>query len=152
MLGLGEQPGEVRASGPQIMSGYRNAPEETAQALRDGWLHTGDIGAIDDDGALSIRGRKKEMVIVGGYNVFPREVEDVPLSFPGVSEAAVVGMPDSYRGESVRAFVIRRSAGSIRRPSWPTARRTLPATRCRPSSSWRPTCRKPPSVRSTRSL
>ncbi|AMN41234.1 AMP-binding protein [Rhodoplanes sp. Z2-YC6860] len=100
------QAGEVRARGPQIMSGYRNALEETAKALRDGWLYTGDIGAIEDDGTLTIRGRKKEMVIVGGYNVFPREVEDVLLSFPGVSEAAVVGAPDSYRGESVRAFVI----------------------------------------------
>ena len=88
------------------MTSYRNAPEETAKALRDGWLYTGDIGAIEDDGTLTIRGRKKEMVIVGGYNVFPREVEDVLLSFPGVSEAAAVGVPDSYRGESVRAFVI----------------------------------------------
>lgn len=105
VLNRGEA-GEVRARGPQIMTSYRNAPEETAKALRDGWLYTGDIGAIEDDGTLTIRGRKKEMVIVGGYNVFPREVEDVLLSFPGVSEAAAVGVPDSYRGESVRAFVI----------------------------------------------
>jgi long-chain acyl-CoA synthetase len=105
VLNRGEA-GEIRARGPQIMAGYRNAPDETAQALRDGWLHTGDIGAIEEDGTLTIRGRKKEMVIVGGYNVFPREVEDVLLSFPGVREAAVVGVPDSYRGESVRAFVI----------------------------------------------
>ena len=105
VLAVGES-GEVRARGPQIMSGYRNAPDETAQALRNGWLHTGDIGAIDEDGTLSIRGRKKEMVIVGGYNVFPREVEDVLLSHPGVAEAAVVGIADSYRGESVRAFVV----------------------------------------------
>jgi long-chain acyl-CoA synthetase len=105
VLSRGEA-GEIRARGPQIMAGYRNAPEETAKALRDGWLYTGDIGAIEDDGTLTVRGRKKELVIVGGYNVYPREVEDVLLSFPGVSEAAVVGAPDSYRGESVRAFVI----------------------------------------------
>jgi long-chain acyl-CoA synthetase len=105
VLNRGEA-GEIRARGPQIMTGYRNAPEETAKALRDGWLYTGDIGAIESDGTLTVRGRKKEMVIVGGYNVYPREVEDVLLSFPGVREAAVVGAPDSYRGESVRAFVI----------------------------------------------
>lgn len=105
--------GEVRARGPQIMDGYRNAPDETARALREGWLYTGDIGAIEADGMLTIRGRKKEMVIVGGYNVFPREVEDVLLSFPGVSEAAVVGVPDSYRGESVRAFVIAASGMAL---------------------------------------
>jgi long-chain acyl-CoA synthetase len=105
ILPIGES-GEIRARGPQIMTGYRNAPDETAMALRDGWLYTGDIGSIDSDGTLSIRGRKKEMVIVGGYNVFPREVEDVLLSYPGVTEAAVVGIPHAYHGESVRAFVV----------------------------------------------
>jgi long-chain acyl-CoA synthetase len=105
VLSLGER-GEVRARGPQIMSGYRNAPDETAKVLRNGWLYTGDIGAIDRDGTLTIHGRKKEMIIVAGYNVFPREVEDVLLSCPGVKEAAVVGVPDSYRGETVRAFVV----------------------------------------------
>jgi long-chain acyl-CoA synthetase len=105
--------GEVRARGPQIMIGYRNAPEETAKALRDGWLYTGDIGAIEIDGTLSIRGRKKEMIIVAGYNVFPREVEDVLLCCPGVEEAAVVGIPDSYRGESVRAFVVPAEGANL---------------------------------------
>lgn len=112
VLNRGEA-GEIRAKGPQIMTGYRNAPEETAKALRDGWLYTEDIGAIEEDGTLTIRGRKKEMVIVGGYNVFPREVEDVLLSFAGVSEVAVVGVPDSYRGESVRAFVIPANDASF---------------------------------------
>lgn len=104
VLGTGEK-GEIRVRGPQIMAGYRNRPEETARALRDDWLYTGDIGELDADGYLYIRDRKKEMVIVSGYNVFPREVEDVLYAHPAVREAAVVGMPDPYRGEIVRAVV-----------------------------------------------
>jgi len=102
--------GEVLARGPQIMQGYRNRPQETAEALKDGWLHTGDMGEIDADGYLYIRDRKKDMVIVGGYNVYPREVEEVLISHPAVAEAAVVGGPDAYRGECLHAYVslIRR--------------------------------------------
>ena len=98
--------GEIRARGPQIMSGYRNSPEETAAALRDGWLYTGDIGSIEPDNTLTIRGRKKELIIVSGFNVFPREIEDVLLTHPDVIEAAVIGQPDEYRGEIVCAFVV----------------------------------------------
>ena len=98
--------GEIRARGPQVMRGYRNLPAETAEALRDGWLYTGDIGAIDRDGYLTIRGRKKEMVIVGGYNVYPREVEEALCTHPAVREAAVVGVPDAYRGEALVAAVV----------------------------------------------
>jgi long-chain acyl-CoA synthetase len=104
-------PGEIRAHGPQLMQGYRNLPAETAQALREGWLYTGDIGELDDDGYLFIRDRKKDMVIVGGYNVYPREVEEVLQSHPQVLEAAVIGTPDDYRGEMLRAFVVLRSDG-----------------------------------------
>ena len=104
--------GEVVARGPQIMQGYRNRPQETAEALRDGWLHTGDMGEIDADGYLFIRGRKKDMAIVGGYNVYPREVEEVLISHPAVAEAAVVGGPDAYRGECLHAYVAVRSAVS----------------------------------------
>jgi long-chain acyl-CoA synthetase len=100
------QCGEIRARGPQVMRGYRNQPEETAQALRGGWLYTGDIGEFDADGYLSIRDRKKEMAIVGGYNVYPREVEDVLLAHADVAEAAVVGRPDPYRGEILVAHVV----------------------------------------------
>ena len=78
------EPGEIRARGPQIMSGYRNRPEETASALRDGWLYTGDIGAIDEDGYLFILDRKKDMAIVGGFNVYPREIEEVLCAHPAV--------------------------------------------------------------------
>ena len=94
------------------MQGYRHRPQETAEALRDGWLHTGDMGEIDADGYLFIRGRKKDMAIVGGYNVYPREVEEVLISHPAVAEAAVVGGPDAYRGECLHAYVAVRSAVS----------------------------------------
>ena len=107
VLPAGER-GEIRARGPQLMRGYRNRPEETAAALRDGWLYTGDIGEFDADGYLSIRDRKKDMAIVGGYNVYPREVEDVLFAHPAVAEAAVVGVPDAYRGEVIVAHVVLR--------------------------------------------
>ena len=100
--------GEIRARGPQVMRGYRNRPEETAQALRGGWLYTGDIGEFDADGYLSIRDRKKDMVIVGGYNVYPREVEDALFAHPDVLDAAVVGQPDAYHGETLVAHVVPR--------------------------------------------
>ncbi len=105
VMAVGEQ-GEVRARGPQVMQGYRNLPDETAAALRDGWLYTGDIGEFDGEGYLYIRDRKKDMVIVGGYNVYPREVDDVLFMHPAVQDAAAVGAPDSYRGEVVRAAVV----------------------------------------------
>ena len=100
------QKGEIRVAGPQVMSGYRNRPEETALALRNGWLYTGDIGELDEDGYLYIRGRKKEMLLVSGYNVFPREIEEVLHRNPGVKEAAVVGRTDAYRGELPIAFIV----------------------------------------------
>ena len=103
--------GEIRIAGPQIMDGYLNLPAETGQALRDGWLYTGDIGELDEDGYLFIRGRKKEMLIVSGYNVFPREIEEVLHGNPVVTEAAVVGKPDDYRGELPVAFVVLGQTG-----------------------------------------
>ena len=100
--------GEIRARGPQIMQGYRNLPEETAQTLRGGWLYTGDIGELDADGYLFICGRKKDMLIVGGYNVYPRELEEVLVLHPAVLEAAVIGVRDEYRGELPVAYVALR--------------------------------------------
>ncbi len=97
--------GEVLARGPQIMDGYLGRAEETAAALKDGWLHTGDIGRLDEDGYLFIEDRKKDMAIVGGYNVYPREVDEVLAAHPAVREAGAVGVPDSYRGEVIWAFV-----------------------------------------------
>ncbi|MGN6461529.1 MAG: AMP-binding enzyme, partial [Pseudolabrys sp.] len=104
--------GEIRARGPQIMTGYRNLPEETRQTLRAGWLHTGDIGEFDADGFLFIRDRLKDLVLVGGYNVYPREIDDVLLAHPAVADAASVGVPDNFRGEVVRAFVVLRDDAS----------------------------------------
>jgi long-chain acyl-CoA synthetase len=107
VLPAGER-GEIRARGPQIMQRYRNLPAETAEALRGGWLYTGDIGELDGDGYLYIRDRKKDMVIVGGYNVYPREVEEVLYAHPAVLEAAAIGAPDEYKGEILRAYVVQK--------------------------------------------
>ena len=103
-LGPG-QIGEIRVRGPQVMSGYRGLPQETADALRDGWLYTGDLGELDEAGYLYIRDRKKDMCLVSGYNVYPREVEEVLYLHPSVMEAAVVGFEDAYRGTSIRAYL-----------------------------------------------
>jgi long-chain acyl-CoA synthetase len=103
--------GEIRARGPQIMAGYRGLPEQTAEALREGWLYTGDVGEIDDEGYLYIRDRKKDLVIVSGYNVYPREVEEALMEHPAVLEAAVIGRPDDYRGQVLHAHVVLRADG-----------------------------------------
>jgi long-chain acyl-CoA synthetase len=99
------EPGEVLMCGPPVMQGYWNKPSDTADALRDGWLHSGDIGVMDDTGWVFIVDRKKDVIIASGFKVWPREVEDVLYSFPGVREAAVIGVPDDYRGETVKAYV-----------------------------------------------
>lgn len=107
------QRGEIRARGPQIMQGYLARPDATAEALRDGWLYTGDIGEFAEDGFLYIRDRKKDLVISGGYNIYPREVDEVLYLHPDVAEAAAVGWPDSYRGEVIRAFVVLRPGAAV---------------------------------------
>ncbi len=105
--------GEIVISGPQVMAGYHNRPKETQATLRtdaDGrvWLHTGDVARMDEDGYFYIVDRKKDLIIASGYNVYPREVEEVLYEHPKVLEAAVVGVPDPYRGETVKAFVVLR--------------------------------------------
>jgi len=100
------QPGEIVINGPHIMKGYWKNPEETADQIRDGWLHTGDIATQDDDGYLFIVDRKKDMIIAGGYNIYPREIDEVLFRHPKVKEAVAVGVPDAYRGETVKAFVV----------------------------------------------
>jgi long-chain acyl-CoA synthetase len=97
--------GEVCARSPGIMQGYWRAPDETAEAVQDGWLHTGDIGYLDADGYLYIVDRKKDLIIRGGFNVYPRDVEDVLVQHPAVQMAAVVGRPSERHGEEVAAFV-----------------------------------------------
>jgi acyl-CoA synthetase (AMP-forming)/AMP-acid ligase II len=107
-LPIGEE-GEIIMKGPTVTKGYWNRPEETEITLRDGWLHTGDIGAMDDEGYLKIVGRKKEMIKCSGFSVFPSEVENLLFKHPAIAEVAVIGVADPYRGESPKAFVILKS-------------------------------------------
>ena len=102
--------GEVVVRGDTVMAGYWRNPEATAQALRDGWLWTGDLGSLDADGFLTLRDRSKDLIISGGSNIYPREVEEVLLAHPAVAEAAVVGAPDAEWGERVVAFIVARGA------------------------------------------
>ncbi len=104
-LPVGET-GEIGVRGPNVMLGYYGLPEETARTLRNGWLHTGDVGRLDEDGFLYVVERKKDLIIRGGFNVYPREVEEVLYAHPAVAEAAVVGMRDALMGEEVCAFVV----------------------------------------------
>lgn len=104
-LQLGEI-GELIVRGPQVMKGYWNMPEETANILRGGWLYTGDVAKIDEDGYVHIVGRKKDMIIAGGFNVYPREVEEVLYEHPKIAEAVVLRVSDLYRGEAVKAFIV----------------------------------------------
>jgi long-chain acyl-CoA synthetase len=98
--------GELIVRGPNVMKGYYKMPEETAATIRNGWLYTGDLAKIDEDGYFYIVDRKKDLVIVGGYNVYPREVEEVLFTHPDVVEAAVIGMPDANFGEAIHAYVV----------------------------------------------
>jgi long-chain acyl-CoA synthetase len=98
--------GEVVVRGDVVMAGYWNQPDATAEALREGWLYTGDIGSFDSDGYLTLRDRSKDLIISGGMNIYPREVEEALLRHPGVTAAAVVGRPDAKWGEAVVAFVV----------------------------------------------
>ena len=109
---LGE-PGELIVKGPQVMKGYWRMPEETANTLRDGWLHTGDIARMEEDGYLYIVDRKKEVINTSGYKVYPREVEEVLYQHPEVVEAVAVGVPDEYSGETVKVFAVRKAGSAV---------------------------------------
>jgi acyl-CoA synthetase (AMP-forming)/AMP-acid ligase II len=108
--------GEILARGPQLMSGYWNRPDETARALRDGWLHTGDVGRIDDEGYLFVEDRITDLVVSGGENVYPRIVEGVLFEHPAIAEAAVIGVPDERWGEAVKAVVALRPGMTCTEP------------------------------------
>jgi long-chain acyl-CoA synthetase len=112
VMPVGER-GEIRVRGAQFTKGYRNRPEENARAIRNGWLYTGDIGYYDADGYLFLVDRKKEMIIVGGYNVYPREIDELLFKHPAILEAATVGIPDSFSGEAVKSFVVLRPGASL---------------------------------------
>ena len=107
------EPGEICVRGPLVMKGYLGKPEQTAEAFAHGWLHTGDVARADDEGFLYIVDRKKDMIITGGFNVYPREVEDVISTHPAVSAVAVIGVPDEKWGEAVKAVVVARPGVEI---------------------------------------
>ncbi|HEX7784719.1 MAG TPA: AMP-binding protein, partial [Methylomirabilota bacterium] len=107
------QVGEVCVKGPNVMTGYYRNPEETARTVRDGWLHTGDMGRLDEDGFLFIVERKKDLIIRGGFNIYPREVEEVLYAHRSVAEAAVVGTKDPRMGEEVVAFVVPKEGETL---------------------------------------
>lgn len=109
----GEGPGEIAVRGHNIMKGYYNRPEATAEAINDGWFRTGDVARRDEDGYYYIIDRSKDMIIRGGYNVYPRELEEVLMTHPDVSLAAVVGVPHPSHGEEVKAYVIRRPGAAV---------------------------------------
>jgi long-chain acyl-CoA synthetase len=111
-LGLGEV-GEIIIKGPQIMQGYYKKPAETEKVLRNGWFSSGDIGKFDEDGYLSIVDRKKDMIIAGGYNIYPVELDGVLMDHPKILEACTVGIPDKYRGETVKAFIVIKEGETL---------------------------------------
>jgi fatty-acyl-CoA synthase len=106
-------PGEVCVQGPSVMKGYLNQPELTAEALAGGWLHTGDVATADDEGFYYLVDRKKDMIVTGGFNVFPSEIEKVLAEDPAVAMVAVVGVPDAKWGEAVKALVVARPGATV---------------------------------------
>jgi long-chain acyl-CoA synthetase len=110
--------GEVVIRGTNVMKGYYKRPKETAEAFRNGWFHTGDVGVIDDEGYLAIVDRKKDMILRGGYNVYPRELEEVIITHPAVSLCAVIGVTDERLGEEVKAFVVLKQGAELSEPDF----------------------------------
>jgi long-chain acyl-CoA synthetase len=111
-LAVGQE-GELCVRGPQVMAGYWNRPDETANSIEDGWMHTGDLARVDEDGFTFIVGRKKDMILAGGYNVYPDEVDNVIFAHPAVLEVATIGVPDERCGEAVKTFVVLKPGASL---------------------------------------
>lgn len=101
-----DREGEICVKGPQVMKGYYNNPAETAAVLKEGWLYLGDIGRMDADGYLTIVDRKKDLIVAGGFNVYPKEIDEVLMGHPDILEACTIGVPDEYRGETVKCYVV----------------------------------------------
>lgn len=107
------KPGEILLKGPQMMMGYYQKPEETETALRGGWFHTGDVGSMDEEGYLYLVDRTKDMIIAGGYNIYPREIDEILFEHPKIKEACAIGVPDAYRGETVKAFIVVKEGETL---------------------------------------
>ena len=107
------EPGEIIIKSPMTMKGYWDDPEETAGQLKDGWLHTGDVAIRDEDDYFFIVDRKKDMIIAGGYNIYPREIDEVLFEHPKIADAVTVGIPDEYRGETVKAFIVPKEGETL---------------------------------------
>jgi long-chain acyl-CoA synthetase len=105
--------GEICFKGPQVMMGYYKNPEETAMVLEDGWVKTGDVGFMDEDGYVTIVDRKKDVIIAGGFNIYPKEIDEYLMTHPKILEVCAVGVPDSYRGETVKVFVVTRTGQTM---------------------------------------
>ncbi len=134
--------GEIAVKGHNVMKGYYGRPEATAEVMRDGWLRTGDLARRDEDGFYYIVDRSKDLIIRGGFNVYPREVEEVLMTHPQVSLAAVVGVPHDSHGEEIKAYVVPEPGSSLTpTSSSPGRRRRWRPTSTRASSSWCPPCR-----------
>ena len=125
------EPGEICVAGPLLAGGYWNLPEETAETFRDGWMHTGDVAREDEDGFWYIVDRTKDMIVTGGFNVFPREVEDVVAEHPAVAQVGVIGTPDEKWGEAVTAIVVLRDGRSSPTRWSPRSRRWSRSARAR---------------------
>ncbi|KYG69833.1 long-chain fatty acid--CoA ligase [Bdellovibrio bacteriovorus] len=119
------EPGELVCKGPQVMAGYWNKPEETEKVLKDGWLRTGDVATVDEKGFFKIVDRKKDMILVSGFNVYPNEVEEAIASHPGVLEVAAIGVPDEHSGEIVKAVVVKKDPNLTAEEVIAHARKTL---------------------------
>jgi long-chain acyl-CoA synthetase len=110
------QPGEIAIRGPQVMAGYWNRPDETAKVMTpDGYFKSGDVGVMDENGYVKIVDRKKDMILVSGFNVYPNELEGVIAAHPGVLECAAIGVPDEHSGEAVKVFVVRKDPNLTRK-------------------------------------
>ncbi|KAB2329723.1 long-chain fatty acid--CoA ligase [Cytobacillus depressus] len=107
------EPGELIVKGPQVMQGYWNREEDTAHTLKNGWLYTGDIAYMDKEGYCFIVSRKKDVIIAGGYNIYPRDVEEMIYAHPDVQEVVVAGIPHEYRGETVKAYIVLKEGAQI---------------------------------------
>ncbi|WKA59935.1 AMP-binding protein [Planococcus shenhongbingii] len=107
------QIGEIAIKGPQVMKGYWNRPDDTAATIVDGWLLTGDLGYMDDEGYFFVVDRKKDMIIAGGFNIYPREIEEILYEHEAVQECVVAGVPDPYRGETVKAYIVQKDGYNI---------------------------------------